>query len=441
MAIVIPFRGVQFNVKRAGKIRDLVCPPYDIISHEHQQALYRRSPYNVIRLEYGLASPGDTESDNRYTRSAATLQDWFRAEILSRDSEPAFYIYEMEYEAGGRTRKLRGFICLVRIEDYESGVIKPHETTLSGPKTDRLSLLRTCRANFSQIYSLASDPQGVIGDLLGSVTRRPEREVTTDDGVIHRVWTMTDKKAIESIMRETEKTPIFIADGHHRYDTALNYRNERRAASGSWSGQEGFNYVPMFLARIEDPGLTILPAHRALFNLANFHPRTFEEGLSRYFNVERIDFTKKSEPVDRRTVLDTMAHRADHAHVFGMRVKGEHSYYLLTLRSETDMDAILPHKIPAYRRLDVSILHHLIIDKLLGVTMETHKLGLNIEYIKEADEAIKRVETGEAEVIFLMNPTKVGEVRDVASTGERMPQKATYFYPKLLTGLVMNVID
>jgi uncharacterized protein (DUF1015 family) len=441
MATVIPFRGVHFNVKRAGKIDDLVCPPYDIISREHQQALYRRSPYNVIRLEYGLASPGDTESDNRYTRAAATLEDWFRTDILRRDSEPAFYIYEMEYEDGGRTKNLRGFICLVRIEGYESGIIKPHETTLSGPKTDRLNLLRACRASFSQIYSLISDPQGAIGALLSSVTRNPEKEVASDDGVIHRVWIITDKKAIESIIQETEKTPIFIADGHHRYDTALNYRNERRAAAGSYSGSEGFNYVPMFLARIEDPGLTILPAHRALFNLADFHPRTFEESLSRYFNVERIDFSRKTEPVDRRTVLDTMAHRADHSHVFGMRVKGEHSYYLLTLRNETDMEAIIPHKNPAYRRLDVSILHHLIIDNLLGIAMETHKLGLNIEYIKEADEAIKRIETGEAEVIFLMNPTKVGEVRDVASTGERMPQKATYFYPKLLTGMVMNVID
>jgi len=197
----------------------------------------------------------------------------------------------------------------------------------------------------------------------------------------------------------------------------------------------------MFLARIEDPGLTVLPAHRALFNLTDFHPRKFEEGLNRYFNIERIDFTKISEPADRRTVLDTMASRADHAHVFGMRVKDEHSYYLLSLRNVEDMDAIIPAKSPAYRQLDVSILHHLIIDRLLGIKMETHKLGLNIEYIKEADEAVRRIADGSAEVIFLMNPTKVTEVRDVAAAGERMPQKATYFYPKLLSGLVINKVD
>jgi uncharacterized protein (DUF1015 family) len=252
---------------------------------------------------------------------------------------------------------------------------------------------------------------------------------------------LSDKNDIESIVRELADKSIFIADGHHRYDTALNYRNERRKASGSFTGDEQYNYVAMYLARLEDPGLTVLPAHRALFNLPDFHPRRFEDDLNRYFNIERIDFHKKSESKDRLTILETMAHRAAQAHVFGMRVKGEHSYYLLTLRNEADMDALLPGKSPAYRRLDVSILHHLIIDKLVGIKMETHKLGLNIEYIKDADQADKRVHDGEAEIVFFMNPTKVHEVKDVAAAGERMPQKATYFYPKLLTGLVMHKLE
>jgi len=441
MATLIPFRGVFFNQTKAGAIADLVCPPYDIISHEQQQALYRRSPHNVVRLEFGLESPGDTETDNRYTRAAATLAEWTRTGILQQADLPAFTIYEMEFGRGRKHRRLRGFICMVRIEDYASGVVKPHETTLSGPKTDRLNLLRACKASFSQIYSLISDPENTIGRILDGVKGKADAEVGTDDGVIHRVWTMSDRSSIDAIVHALADQPVFIADGHHRYDTALNYRNERRKAAGSFTGQENFNYVPMFLARIEDPGLVILPAHRALFNLTDFHPRKFEEDLNRYFNIERIDFTKRSEQADRKTVLDTMAHRADHAHVFGMRVRGEHCYYVLTLRNEADMEAVIPGKVPAYRRLDVSILHHLIIDRLLGVALETHKLGLNIEYIKEADDAVKRVESGEAEVIFLMNPTKVQEVKEVATAGERMPQKATYFYPKLLTGMVMSTID
>ncbi len=441
MAIIAPFRGIVYNQAKAGKLSTLVCPPYDIISSLEQQDLYRKNQYNVIRLEYGLASPGDTEEDSRYTRAAAALEEWSHTNILQQDKDPSFYIYEMEYTVGGAVKKLRGFIGLVRIEDYDSGVVKPHETTLSGPKTDRLNLLRACKASFSQIFSIFSDPQGNVSNILGKVRNKPEMEVKSSDNVIHRTWILSDKNDIGTIVREMADKQIFIADGHHRYDTALNYRNERRKAAVSFTGEEGYNYVAMFLARLEDPGLTILPAHRALFNLASFDPRRFEDDLNCYFSIERIDFDKKSEAKDLQTVLETMDHRANKSHVFGMRVKGEHSYYLLTLRNEEDLDALLPAKSPAYRRLDVSILHHLIIDKLLGIKMETHKLGLNIEYIKDADDADRRVHNGAVELVFFMNPTKVHEVQEVAAAGERMPQKATYFYPKLLTGLVMSKID
>ncbi|HEY6010828.1 MAG TPA: DUF1015 domain-containing protein [Nitrospirota bacterium] len=441
MAKITPFRGILYNREKAGAIGSLVCPPYDIISPADQQGLYRKSPHNVIRLEFGLASPGDTDEDNRYTRAAAVLKDWIGSGVLQQDPAPAFYVYEMEYKAGTAVKKLRGLVGLVRIEDYASGIVKPHETTLSGPKTDRLNLLRATRTSFSQIFSLFSDPGNTVGSVLAKVGRKPDLEVKSNDGVLHRVWSLDNKNDIDAIVRQLADQPLFIADGHHRYDTALNYRNERRKAAGSFTGEEGYNYTAMFLARIEDPGLTVLPAHRTLFNLTNFDPARFEEDLNRYFNIERIDFDTRSEDKDLRTILDTMAHRADRAHVFGMRVRGEHSYYLLTLRSEADMDALLPAKSPAYRRLDVSILHHLIIDKLLGIKMETHKLGLNIEYIKDAREADKRVHDNAAEIVFFMNPTKVREVKEVAEAGERMPQKATYFYPKLLTGLVMHKID
>ena len=441
MATITPFKGIVYNQTKAGTINSLVCPPYDIISPAEQQDLYRKNPHNVIRLEFGLESPGDTPEDNRYTRASALLDELFKTGMLIQSGSPAVYIYEMEYAAGSTVKKLRGFICLVKLEDYDSGIVKPHETTLSGPKTDRLNLLRACRASFSQIFSLFSDPQAKVAAILAKASGRPDMEVKNSDGVTHRVWTLTDAMDIAAIAAELGDKPFFIADGHHRYDTALNYRNERRKAAGTFTGSEPYNYVAMFLARLEDPGLMVLPAHRALFNLNDFHPGRFEDDLNRYFNIERIDFDRKSETKDRRTILDTLAHRSDHGHVFGMRVRGEHSYYLLTLRNEADMDALLPDKSPAYRRLDVSILHHLIIDKLLGIKMETHKLGLNIEYIKDAGEADKRVHDGAAEIVFFMNPTKVSEVRDVAAAGERMPQKATYFYPKLLTGLVMHKLD
>jgi uncharacterized protein (DUF1015 family) len=441
MAKIIPFRGVRYNQKKAGMMADLTCPPYDIISPAGREDLYRKSPSNVVRLEFGLESPADTESDNRYTRAAAFLNDWFTEGLLRQDQEPAVYIYEMEYTVGGTTRKLRGFICLVGIEDYQSGVIKPHETTLSGPKTDRLNLLRACRASFSQIYALFSDPSRRVAEILAGVTQQPDSEVISIDNVAHRIWSLSETNAIESIVRELSEKQLFIADGHHRYDTALNYRNERRKTAGSYTGEEPYNYTAMFLARLEDPGITILPAHRILFNLKNFNPQRFVDNLNLFFDLERIDIDVTRETKDIKTLLDTMESFADRARVFGMRIKGDQSYYLLTLRNEEDMDTLLPEKSSSYRRLDVSILHHLVVDKLLGIKMETHKLGLNIEYVKDADEAAARVKNGSAEVVFFMNPTKVEEVKEVASAGECMPQKATYFYPKLVTGLVMHKID
>lgn len=441
MAKITPFRGFMFNQEKAGAITDLVCPPYDIISSQEREKLYQKSPYNVVRLEFGKEDPADSQNDNRYTRAARLLEDWIKNDILYRDQAPAFYIYEMEYRAGASTKKLRGFISLVRLEEYASGIIKPHETTLSGPKTDRLNLLRACKAGFSQIYSLFSDPRNLVADILASVTRKPDQEVKADDNVIHRIWSLSGVHEIEAIVRELADKPLFIADGHHRYDTALNYRNEQRAAAGACTGEEPYNYTAMFLARLEDPGLTIFPAHRALFNLASLEFPHFKEELKRYFSIERIDCAANTEDKDLETIIDTMAHRTDRAHVFGMRIKGEDSYYLLTLRNEADMQALLPDRAPAYQRLDVSILHHLIIDKLLGIKMETHKLGLNIEYIKDAGEAAKRVREGSVDMVFFLNPTKVSEMKDVALAGERMPQKATYFYPKLVTGLVMNKLD
>ncbi len=441
MAKIAPFRGIVYNQTKAGNLEALVCPPYDIISPSGQQELYDKSRYNVVRLEFGQDTPQDTDRDNRYTRAATLFNQWLQSGVLLQSDTPAIYVYEMEHIRGGVIRRLRGFVCRVKIEDFDSGVVLPHENTLSGPKADRLNLLRTCRANFSHIYSLYSDPEARISSILAKITRPAGTEVSNGDGALHRLWTMTDKADIDAISREMADKSFFIADGHHRYETALNFRNEQRKAAGTFSGNESYNFVTMYLARLEDPGLTILPAHRALFNLPAFNERKFEDDLNRFFNMERFDFDERSEPAYRSKVIDKMAAQAEESHVFGMRLKGHNSYYLLTLRNETDMDRLIPDKSPAYRKLDVSILHHLVIDKLLGVKMETHKLGTNIDYLKEASEAVKRVQEGSADVIFFMNPTKVSEVKNVAAAGERMPQKATYFYPKLLTGLVMNKID
>src|SRR5512143_293036 len=213
MATIIPFRGIVYNQSKAGSIGNLVCPPYDIISQAEQQELYRKSPHNIVRLEYGLESPGDTEGDNRYVRAASLLDEWFKTNILQQSQDPAINVYEMEYAVGNTLKKLRGFVCLVRIEDYDSGVVKPHETTLSGPKTDRLNLLRACKASFSQIFSLFPDPRGTVEGIINAVGGRPDQEVKSSDGVTHRVWPLTRAGDIETIVRELADKQIFIADG------------------------------------------------------------------------------------------------------------------------------------------------------------------------------------------------------------------------------------
>src|SRR5512144_1925547 len=217
MATIILFRGIVYNQSKAGSIGNLVCPPYDIISQAEQQELYRKSPHNIVRLEYGLESPGDTEGDNRYVRAASLLDECFKTNILHQSQDPGINVYEMEYAVGNTLKKLRGFVCLVRIEDYDSGIVKPHETTLSGPKTDRLNLLRACKASFSQIFSLFSDPQGTVAGVLEQAPGKPALETRADDGVVHRVWPLADKTAVDAVVRELGDKQIFIADGHHRY--------------------------------------------------------------------------------------------------------------------------------------------------------------------------------------------------------------------------------
>lgn len=440
MAKIIPFRGIVYNQKKAGNIEDCVCPPYDVISPEIQQKLYQKNTYNVVRLEFGLETVQDSETDNRYTRASRTFQDWLENGILQQSEAPALYIYDMEYHIDGHKKLLRGFIGRVKIEDFNSGIVLPHESTLSGPKADRFNLIQTCRAQFSQIYSLYSDPEGRIARILAKPDQQPVMTVRNDNGVTHRIRPLTKGDDINAIAREMADKAFFIADGHHRYETALEYRNMRRK-QGITSGTEAFNYVTMYLARLEDPSLTILPAHRALYNLAKFNPDSFERELNGYFDLTRFDFDQRNEPELRETVIKKMTALAARNHSFVMRLKTQNRYYLLTLRSDADLERMIPGKSAAYQNLDVSILHHLIIEKMLGIKMELQKLGTNIEYVKDADDAIKRVEDGAAEIVFLMNPTKVGDVKAVAAAGERMPQKATYFYPKLLTGLVMDKLD
>jgi len=441
MAKIAPFRAVRYNLEKIAEPAGVMAPPYDVISPELQDDLYQRNPYNLVRLILGKIEESDDETSNRYSRAAAFFQSWQQEGILVRDPEPGIYLYDEVYVAEGIgpvTR--RGFLALTRIEDFASGVVKPHEKTLSGPKTDRLNLTKACGANFSSIFGLYSDPCCVLEALThDECNRQPDLDVTDDDGVEHRLWRVTDPAIIQKAQELLDKKPLFIADGHHRYETALNYRNFMRQQVGEYTGKELFNYVLMYFANMEDQGMLIFPTHRLVHGLKDFHLPGFLAALGEFFEVEARDLNPNNADarVEARNILQQ---KGAEAHTLALFAGGQSIYYL-TLRDPGVMDRFFDDKASkALRTLDVSILHRLVLEHLLHITPEAQERQLNLKYVKNFDEPFTAVQSGEFQLAFLMNATRMTEVRDVANAGEKMPQKSTYFYPKLLTGLVFNKI-
>lgn len=442
MAKIIPFQGLRYSPDRVGDLGLVMAPPYDVISAQLQDDLYRRHPHNVVRLILGKTFPSDHDSDNRYTRAAADFLAWQREGVLVRDAQPSIYLYDGEYRLeDGSVVVRQGFMALTRIEDFSSGVVKPHEKTLAGPKTDRLLLTKACGANFSPIFSLYTDPCCVVESLSKREKgRRPDVDVADDDGVKHRLWQVTNPEIIDKARELLENKPLFIADGHHRYETALNYRNYMRELHPGYSGRESFNYVLMYFANMEDQGMLIFPTHRLLHGLADLRLDRLLEGLQEYFLVEpaTIDPT---DPQQLRQARQQLAEKGKSARVLACYAGGTTLYYL-TLRDEQVMDRFFDARSPkALRTLDVSILHRLILERQLQITAEAQEQQTNLKYVKSFDEPFNLVRDGSCQLAFLMNPTRIAEVRDVANAGEKMPQKSTYFYPKLLSGLVINKHD
>ena len=441
MAKIVPFRAVRYNLGQISDPGTVMAPPYDVISPVMQEDLYQRSPYNVVRLILGKIAESDTEKNNRYTRSADDFAEWQRKGILTRDSQPAIYLYDQEYQTEkGETVVRKGFIALTRIEDFSSGVVKPHEKTLAGPKTDRLNLTKACRANFSPIFSLYSDPCCVLEALTRKLKEEPPTvNVTDDDGIQHRLWQVSDTDIIHKAQELLDKKPLFIADGHHRYETALNFRNYMREKKPNFSGKETFNFVLMYFANMEDQGMQIFPTHRLIFNLSDFDLDSLLKKLEGPFQIE-TQTVDSSNPGARAKVREALEQKGQEGHALGLYT-GQGRVHFLTLRDDSSMDQFFDSKTPkVLRTLDVSILHRLILEEMLDISSDAQEKQTNLKYVKNFDEPFEAVDRGEFQLAFLMNATRMGEVRDVANAGEKMPQKSTYFYPKLLTGLVVNKI-
>lgn len=443
MAVIIPFRGIRYNPEKVENLADVVTPPYDVIDPAAQDRYYRRHPFNIIRLEYGKILEGDGPDNNRYTRAAAHFSSWLKEEVLAPEKGPALYLYEQEFDAGGRKRVRTGFICAVKLEPYEKGVVLPHEETLPKHKADRLDLMRACRANFSPIFSLYADPEmSVSGALRGAAGALPPDAALSDEkGEIHRLWVIRDSETINTVQRLMADKRIFIADGHHRYETALNYRAGRRTGSGT--DEAAYDYVMMTLVNLHDPGLVVLPTHRLVRNVNERYITGLTRQISRDFDLEEFPLTPQRD--NFKNFLDRLAEKGStsagpypHRHVFGI-YPGGGKIYLASLKNENDLVKLMPQdKSQAWQGLDVSVLHCLIIEKHLGIGGKLLARGEHITYTREEEGALGAVDSGDYQLALFMNPTLVEEVTEVAAGGEKMPQKSTYFYPKLITGLVIN---
>ena len=424
MAEVKPFRGLRFDCEKAGAIEKLVCPPYDIICEQQRQEYLAENENNIIRLEL-------PKGEAPYETAGKTLSDWLDRGILRRDDEEAVYIYEEEFTAGTERRSFKGCIVRVRLEEFSKGIILPHEETLSKAKEDRFNLMKATNCNFSQIYSLFNDGSHEITaclDRLGKAA--PISELTDGEGVTHRLWAVTDKDEISAVCSAFAEKKLYIADGHHRYETALNYRNYCRE-NGIGNGAE--DYVMMMLVDMEHPGLLVLPTHRIVRDLESFDADAAMAECAKWFDITEFSGTDTIEATLHEKYLSGEKALAFYC--------GENKYRLLVLRDKQAVSAFLPEKSSAYCGLDVSVLHTLILERIFGIDAENMAKQINLTYVKKFGDALSAVDEGRAQCAFILNPTKVEEIRDVAAAGEKMPQKSTYFYPKLITGLVMNEID
>jgi uncharacterized protein (DUF1015 family) len=425
---------VRYNQSLVNDLSAVICPPYDIISSHLQQELYRRNEYNFVRVEFGRELPQDTSLENKYTRSAATLQEWLRSGVLKYDEAPAIYLHDHHFIHHGKQYKRRGIIACVRLEEWDKMVIRPHEGTQALASGDRLSLLWACQANTSPILGLFEDRDRQVSSVLTAQEQGdPVISSVTPDGESHNVWAITEPDIIARICGSLAHKPLYIADGHHRYESALTYQRERHACSSFASGDEAFDFVMMTMVDFSDPGLVILPPHRLVRGIAKSSLQQLGGNLESFFEVERLS---SSGPDSWQYVDDLLTQEKTNQvrlAVFGL-AEGP---LLLTLRDPAAASQMMPYfHSELYKRLDVSIVDHVILEKLLGLGSEREEANLGYSY--DRLDAVSRVLDQEYQLALLLSPTRAEVVKAIADAGDRMPRKSTYFYPKPPAGLVFH---
>jgi uncharacterized protein (DUF1015 family) len=430
MADVQAFRAFRYDLGRVGALADVVAPPYDVIDPALQDALYRRSPYNVVRLILNKEEPTDTEGNNRYTRAATFLRDWQREHVLAQDSARSLYVYHQEFEVEGRRFTRRGFLARVRLERFGEGRIYPHEETMAGPKADRLKLFRATAMNLSPVFGLYPDPDcAVQAQLDAAVGRALPLQAVDHLGVVSKLWPVSDQHAVSAVTGLMGPRPIFIADGHHRYETALRYLDERREAGEVTDADAPANFVLMMLVSMSDPGLVILPTHRLVSGLPALTADRLRELLQEHFDVEAVG-------TGDRGARDTweLIEADGGQELLGFGTVADGVWQTARLRAPAAMAELAPDHSAAWRGLAVSVLHVLVLGRLL------RPVGGNPEcrYVHLRREVTEEVAARRCQLAVLVPPAAMRHVEQMAGNLEKMPPKSTYFYPKLLSGLVFN---
>jgi uncharacterized protein (DUF1015 family) len=433
MATIVPFRGVLYNPKKITNPSKVIAPPYDVILPEEQEKLYSRSPYNIVRLILN-------QEPDPYESVARLFQEWQNEGILARDEAPTLYFLSHRYTLrDGKEKERKGFIALARLEDFSSGAIRPHEATLAAPKEDRLKLMLACHANLSPIFALYDEPKQMINRLLAEHVRGkpPDIEVKEDKGGSCRLWRVTDAELVRMARQQMEQPPLLIADGHHRYEAAMNYREHMRREKPGFSGREAFNYVMMYFANMKDEGVTILPTHRLVRSFPPIAFRELEESLMRYFYIE--PYPKNAE--GQRSFLRALQSGGKKHRLIGASFKRDPRYLILRLKNKRFMQRLAGDLSAPLQELDVSVLHRLILDHILGLKPEEQVAEGAISYSQDEEKVLQALDKEDYQAGFILNPPKAEEILAISGAGEKMPQKTTYFYPKLIDGLVLNKID
>jgi uncharacterized protein (DUF1015 family) len=442
MAELVPFRGIRYAASRGRALGQLLAPPYDLISQEQRDDLLRRSPHNVVHLTLGEDRTGDTAQVNKYTRAAGYFRDWLASGVLRRDETPSLYPLEQTFwSPDGRQLTRRGFMAAVRLHEFSEGVIVPHEKTLVAAKADRLAILKTVGANLSPLFGLYRDEAGATARALDQAcAAEPVAEADSDDGVHHRLWRTEDPAVLGALQALVGDQRIFIADGHHRYETALVYRRwlEERAPGLPVDG--GHHYILMFLCPMSDPGLVIYPTHRLVFGLKELTLAGLLPRLEPLFKVQLVE-ESLLKPVGRAWAISRLSEHAGKSTSFLMVAAEDQRARILTLRDDADLAGVPLPANKTLRDLDVTVLHAIVLEHLLGVTAQAQERGEHLTYVRDAGQAVNRVLSGEHQVGFLLNPTPMWQVEAVGDAGETMPQKSTLFAPRLQSGLVLRAVE